>query len=520
MGPGPKLLKGPRGSGKSNYLKRAYYQLRARGNVMVAYVNFSQHLALEPLMLRSERSLEFFRQWLIYKIVIGLDDGLAESSPPDLKTLAEHGRQYVNELQTSVGDTPKKLPPALAPAELLGRIEAWCEELGRPRAVILMDDAAHAFMQQQQREFFEVFRALRSRTVACKAAIYPGVTSYSPFFNVGHEAEEIEVWIRPDSADYLTAMRGIFRARFPEELQGAVRQDIVDLAAHASFGLPRNFLNILSDSLGDFDDENPQLAAPSLRQVREAISQNANRVRSLFEEISRKLPRYDNFIQVGLELQNTILEQIRGTNRQRSSGRARYIGVAVARPWDADLGQVFSLLEYAGVVRRIGSVSRGTSRYEKVQVHASLLIAENALGLGKSPSAEDFNAALGRQSADDFVRRQPAGIFTADQAERCRLNLSPCPKCQSPRISDDAIFCFKCGTPLQEQSVYLELLSSPIESLQLPQLKVARILERTTIKTVQDVILDDAGRQLRSVPSIGVIWSAKIKARADEFVTL
>src|SRR5262245_1063923 len=68
-GPGPKLLKGPRGSGKSNYLKRAYYSLQARRSVMVAYINYSQHLALEPLMLRSERALEFFRQWLLYKVV-------------------------------------------------------------------------------------------------------------------------------------------------------------------------------------------------------------------------------------------------------------------------------------------------------------------------------------------------------------------------------------------------------------------------------------------------------------------
>jgi hypothetical protein len=68
-GPGPKLLKGPRGSGKSNYLKRAYFKLHGRENVLVAYINYSQHLALEPLMLRSERALEYFRQWLVYKII-------------------------------------------------------------------------------------------------------------------------------------------------------------------------------------------------------------------------------------------------------------------------------------------------------------------------------------------------------------------------------------------------------------------------------------------------------------------
>ncbi|WP_078281636.1 zinc ribbon domain-containing protein [Mycobacteroides franklinii] len=522
-GPGPKLLKGPRGSGKSNYLKRAYFQLRASDNVLVAYINYSQHLALEPVMLRSERALEYFRQWLIYKIVIALAESLDSDCPKDLRKLAIEGRRFVNELQTSVGQTPKFVPKPIAPSELLTLIEGWTEATGRSRAVLLMDDAAHAFMQQQQREFFEVFRALRSRTVACKAAIYPGVTSYSPFFNIGHEAEEIEVWIRTDSSDYLETMRAIFAARFPATLQGSVRQDLVDIAAYASFGLPRNFLNILSDSMGDADEDDESVTTftpPTLRKVREAIRENAVRVRSLFDEVSRKLPRYENFIEVGREVQDSMIASIRATNRQRGKQRAKYIGVAIAQPWDADLGQVISLMEYAGVVRRLGSVSRGRDRYEKVQIHTSLLIADNALGLPQTPSIEDHLDALRRQSADDFVRRQSVGVLTVEQSERCRLNLSPCPSCHSPRISEDSVFCYKCGTALTEQSVYIELLSSPLESLLLTPIKLERIRERTNLRTVQDIILDDAGVQLRSVPSIGSTWAARIKARADEFVTL
>lgn len=521
-GPGPKLLKGPRGSGKSNYLKRAYFQLHASDNVLVAYINYSQHLALEPLMLRSERALEYFRQWLIYKIIIALAESADSECPNDLRKLAEEGRRFVNDLQTTVGSNPEFVPRAIAPTELLDLIEGWHDALGRSRAVLLMDDAAHAFMQQQQREFFEVFRALRSRTVACKAAIYPGVTSYSPFFNVGHEAEEIEVWIRTDSSDYLETMRAIFRARFPSPLQESVRRDLVDLAAYASFGLPRNFLNILSDSIGDSneDDESITFVAPTLRKIQEAIRENAVRVRALFDEIARKLPRYSNFIEVGGEVQSNMIAAIRATNRNRGKQSHKYIGVAISQPWDADLTQVVSLMEYAGVVRRLGTVSRGKDRYEKVQIHSSLLIAENALGLPQTPSIEDHLVALRRQSADDFVRRQPAGVLTLEQSERCRLNLSPCPKCQTPRISEDSVFCYKCGTALTEQSVYMELLSSPIDSLRLTPIKLDRIREFTNLRTVQDIILDDAGVQLRSVPSIGSTWAARIKARADEFVTL
>jgi hypothetical protein len=68
--------------------------------------------------------------------------------------------------------------------------------------------------------------------------------------------------------------------------------------------------------------------------------------------------------------------------------------------------------------------------------------------------------------------------------------------------------------------VYIELLSSPLDSLLLTPIKLERIRELTNLRTVQDIILDDAGVQLRSVPSIGSTWAARIKARADEFVTL
>lgn len=522
MGPGPKLLKGPRGSGKSNYLKRAYYRLQARGNVVVAYINYSQHLALEPLMLRSERALEYFRQWLIYKVIIALKESLGDEAPTELARLARDGSAFIEELETSVGNAPATAPATVSPSRLLRLVEDWCDQLGYSRVVLLMDDAAHAFMHQQQREFFEVFRALRSRKVACKAAIYPGVTSYSPFFNVGHEAEEIEIWIRPDSAEYLNAMRSIFAARFPAELQSEVRPEMIDMAAHAAFGLPRNFLNILSDSLGsgDSEDDEGDVTAPTLPRLRDAIRDNAERVRALFEEVGRKLPRYENFVAVGSELSSALVGDIRDTNRQRPADGPRYVGVAIAQPWPADLSQIISLLEYAGVARRIGVVSRGRARYEKVQVHTSLLIADNSLALGRNPSAHGLNRALGRQSADDFVRRQPDRLLTPERAERCRLNLSPCPRCGSARVSDDAVFCYRCGAPLTEQSVYLELLSSPIERLNLPPLKVERILERTPIKTVQDVLLDDGGARLRTVPSIGRTWSARIRGRANEYVTL
>jgi AAA ATPase domain len=169
-GAGAKVLVGPRGSGKSNYLRRAYFELRRQQTSLVAYINFSSHLALEPLMLGNPRALEYFRQWLVYKIIVGVQDAEQDrvDLPADLVELAATGRIFINSLQTRVGVEPDKTPPDVAPSELLELLETWATALGRRRCVLLMDDAAHAFMSQQQREFFELFRALRSRTVACR----------------------------------------------------------------------------------------------------------------------------------------------------------------------------------------------------------------------------------------------------------------------------------------------------------------------------------------------------------------
>src|SRR5690348_3743237 len=48
-GPRAKLLSGPRGCGKSTYLRRAFFDLLETGDVLPVYVNYARSLALEPL---------------------------------------------------------------------------------------------------------------------------------------------------------------------------------------------------------------------------------------------------------------------------------------------------------------------------------------------------------------------------------------------------------------------------------------------------------------------------------------
>jgi len=252
-GPGAKLLTGPRGCGKSTLLRQAYFEIQERKVDLAAYVNYSRSLALEPLFHKSANALQLFRQWVLLKIVIGVRQALVDegvSIPEQLDSTAKVAERFVRALEA--GEQPVMPDDYLAPSQLIHLLESWTKRLGRKRCVLLLDDAAHAFSPDQQREFFEILRELRSRVVSAKAAVYPGITSYSPHFHVGHEAELIEAWYRPDEDDYLETMRQIVKRRLPARYQQRLRskEELIDYLALASFGLPRGFLGMLSQLFG------------------------------------------------------------------------------------------------------------------------------------------------------------------------------------------------------------------------------------------------------------------------------
>jgi len=251
-GPGSKLLSGPRGSGKSTLLRCAYFELIDTEGVLPAYINYSQSLALEPLFHSHANALRIFRQWLLLKIIVSIRESIEIkniNTPEKYQQLAKSAQHTIYLLER--GDDPH-FDSMLSPTELVSMIDMLLDELHLARCVLLMDDAAHAFSSDQQREFFEVFRQLKSRKLASKAAIYPGVTSYSYTFNVGHEAEVLEAWYRPDSPYFLPLMREIAEKRLPDSMKqrfGANFDEYIDLLALASYGQPRGFFIMLASVL-------------------------------------------------------------------------------------------------------------------------------------------------------------------------------------------------------------------------------------------------------------------------------
>ena len=519
-GPGAKLLTGPRGSGKSTLLRAAYFSLLESSDALPVYVNYSRSLALEPLFHHNANALALFRQWVVMKIVDDTTksfDELHETLPPDLTALAKTAATYIEALAVGIEPAPDEL--ALSPSALVKRLETWARSAGRRRVVLLLDDAAHAFSPQQQREFFEVFRELRSSRVAPKAAVYPGITSYSPYMHVGHEAELIEAWYRPDNDDYLPTMRALMERRLPLSLRERLtgREELVDLLALASFGLPRGFLVMLSQILGVEEDET--VTRPSRRAADAAIASHAASVRGIFGSLADKMPRYKRFVEVGSELERAVTRGLTRFNRTRpQTGKAVVVGLA--DPLGPELTKVLGMLEYAGVLRSVGSVSRGVKGvFYRYELHYAIVLQENALSLGRSASTSGIVDALRSRDAHAFMRSRGTTLLGDDYCDRCTLDLAPCQFCGTPRISEDAHFCMKCGRPLTEASIYEELLKAPIDRLPLTPKKIEGLLTHTSVRTVGDILLDDEAA-VRQVPYVGPIWAARIHNYADEFVSV
>ena len=273
---------------------------------------------------------------------------------------------------------------------------------------------------------------------------------------------------------------------------------------------------MLSDVLG-VDEDDPQ--TPTKYAADRAISAHAESVRSLFTSLAEKLPRFSNFVEVGLDFEGAVLGRLQAFNASRQRSKAVVIGLK--EPVEQELERIIQLLEYSGMVRRLGSISRGEKGvFERLMLHYAVIMSENALSLGRSPSVAGTVEALEQRDAAAFVRSSGSALLGPEFQEQCTLDLAPCPYCGTPRVSEDARFCMRCGRELSDASIYEELLRAKIERLPLTHDKLQRLHKYTDIRTVQDVLLDDENRKLLAVPWIGPIWAKRIKNYADEFVSL
>jgi Cdc6-like AAA superfamily ATPase len=127
-------------------------------------------------------------------------------------------------------------------------IEDICSSLSIRRFNVMLDEAAHIFRPEQQRQFFTLFRDLRSPYMTCNAAVYPGVTAYGDSFERAHDAQMQSLHRDVSAPEYVNQMREIVFKQASSDLQAQIlRQGSVFAAlAYAVSGNPRLLLKTIA----------------------------------------------------------------------------------------------------------------------------------------------------------------------------------------------------------------------------------------------------------------------------------
>lgn len=257
----PTVLIGSRGVGKSFLMRVAEQELAKdfkQKKVVPVYITF-----VSSSLLRSGDPQQF-RHWMLARICRALlrkteKMGLLASNPRSADILAGTSskgadssglQRIIRSYEESWKNPDAAIDYSGIPdvEELKEALEDLSEDLGVERFSLYMDEAAHIFLPSQQRQFFTLFRDLRSHCITCNAAVYPGVTSFGDVFQPTHDATMLSINRDVGSSSYISSMRKIVEKQADAALLKNISKNGQNFSvlAYAATGNPRILLKTIS----------------------------------------------------------------------------------------------------------------------------------------------------------------------------------------------------------------------------------------------------------------------------------
>lgn len=524
---GAKLLTGPRGCGKTTLMLKAYNRLNKMGSggAFAIYVNFKASLKLEPIYKSKANGGFWFSQWMYLKIYEGIYKSLIDyksKEKPDFHVALAEVEKIISLLELGEVGKVQDFKKELTVYDLEDDIAQANRLVGKTRCVLILDDAAHAFFPEQQRDFFEFFRKIKSRTISPKAAIYPGVTNFAPTFNIGHDAEEIDAWVNPEDDSYIWFMKTMLARRLPKEVYEKLSKEesLLKVLCYASFGIPRIMLNMVRNVYVE-----DMIAGVSVyktdftkKNVMDQVKSSSKSVAAVYASLKQKLPTYKSYVEEGDVVFARVVELIKSYNKDKPVER-KSITLAIRKEVGSDLKRILGFFQYAGLVSYKGQISRGEKGvFDLYLINLAALIESNALVVARAVKVEDIAISIETRHAHEFTRTQTDFLLPPDKVS-LKLSMPPCQNCGEERSSEEARFCSGCGAALKVASIYDALVSKDIEVLALTGTRVKAIKSKSNIRNVRDILHDIGHKELRSVPQVGTYWASKIYYLAEEYIS-
>lgn len=521
---GAKLITGPRGCGKTTLMLKAYNKLMSseKSSGFPVYVNFKSSLKLEPLYRNNTNAVYWFNQWIMLKVIDGIYRSFEEFRVKEdlFKLTKDQISKNIELLEMGRIDLLNDDEDQVTLNQIHMLADKVCEITSKSRFILLLDDAGHAFSSEQQKDFFEFYRQIKSKKISPKAAVYPGVVSYSSSFHIGHDAEEIDVWVKPNSEGYIEFMHSLLKSRFENIFFESLLSDknLLNLMCFAAYGIPRALLNMIS-SISVVNDEGDVSINLTAKNTLKEIKNSYESTYDVYDSLKVKLPMYRNFIDTGSIFYEQILKIIKEFNKGSDIGRQSSI-IAISRPVSAEIEKVIGFFQYAGLLSPNHFSNRGGKGvYELYEINYAAIIDRNIFFSSRAINIDRYIEAFSNRPNHHYPRHLESSLVPVESLDNAfTLALPPCEVCKSPRVSDKARFCMECGTKLKDASIFEDIVNQDIKYLPITKSRADSIKQNSKIGKIKDILMDYENKELRKVNMIGPVWAKKIRSYAEEFI--
>lgn len=364
--PEPCLLEGSRGTGKSFLMKVAEIEIENENSFALSvFVTFNK-----SSLITTEDTLQFYH-WMLAKTLKALTNklrkrGLSVSSyssnllsndeSNNDQTVESNLKNIVKTFEESYKKTTELDISSLPDIEdVKEAIENICEENSLNRIYLFFDEAAHVFRPEQQRQFFNLFKDLRSPYITCNAAIYPGVTYFGDSFELTHDCTYRKIDRNIKDSDYLQYFKDIVFKQADEALKETFdkQRELFNTLAFCAGGNPR----ILLRTIQDLEKVNTSSVNYIIKEF------YRNRIWTEHTELGDKYKGHQEIIDWGRDfLEKTVVPTIDKYNaiRKEKGIDESSIYFWIHKDSPEPVKEALRLLTYTGIINKLDSSIRAT----------------------------------------------------------------------------------------------------------------------------------------------------------------
>ncbi|MBA8986022.1 hypothetical protein [Sphingobacterium cellulitidis] len=494
--PDPCLLEGSRGTGKSFILRLAEIEINENcKNSVCVYMSFNISSLIDtndPLQFYHwmlAKTLKSFLNSLRKKgIVINSDSASLLSNDENERSeeislnLKSIIKLYENSFRDKSDINIDSLPDI---EDVKEAIEIICRENNLERIYFMFDEAAHVFRPEQQRQFFSLFKDLRSPYITCNAAIYPGVTYFGNSFEPLHDCIYLKLERDVRDNDYIEYFKKIVFKQADESFKKIVKTNLdyfITLALSAG-GNPRFLLNTILD-IDSFKSSN-------IEQVLKKFYRT--KIWSEHTDLGEKYFGHKGLIDWGRDfLENNVIPSIQryNLNRIESGQDESTIYFWIHKDSPETVKESLRLLTYTGIIRKIDSGIRATKSQlgDRYEVKYGCILSLDTKPLNNSKS---FFSNLTITKFPEFGKNSPSYSTVLDLAKVIN--------------DDEKIF---------KESIK-NILAKSIDVLQLLTSWQKKKLKEANIKTIADLHNKTESELIDKIYNVGPARARLMKTAVD-----